>query len=94
VYAVDVDQTRLEQMYASSSSTTSSSPLVEAVVADLTDTAACDALLARVARGVQQQQQGEGEEEGVAVLVNCAGFMLPLPVLGADWELVEKQVGI
>jgi short-subunit dehydrogenase len=28
----------------------------------------------------------------VAVLVNCAGFLLPLPVLGAPWELLERQM--
>ena len=78
VVAVDLDGARLQQLYGSSSS-------VVAVVADLTDTAACDALAARVA----SQFSSEGDD--VAVLVNCAGFMLPLPVLGAPWADIERQ---
>ena len=79
VVAVDLDEARLQQLYGSSSSS------VVAVVADLTDTAACDALAARVA----SQFSSEGDD--VAVLVNCAGFMLPLPVLGAPWADIERQ---
>jgi len=82
VYAVDVDAKGLERLYRSPSLR------VQPFVADLTDTAACDSLLARV---TSDCSDGKGD---VAVLVNCAGFILPLPVLGAKWGDIERQFHI
>lgn len=81
VVAVDVDTARLNQLYGSSTSVT---PLA----ADLTDTGACDIVAAQVAKKFSSSR------DDVAVLVNCAGCILPLPVLGAPWADVERQFRI
>lgn len=79
VYAVDINE---------KSSYADFSHQVHWVVADLTQKADCDRLVDQVFN------DPICKKNGLSALINCAGVILPCPVLGADWKQLESQFHI